>query len=354
MSAFTEPRIRLNEPTDLIAAVPHLLGFHPENSLVLIAHRRPSDRDDSGSVIGFTTRTDLPAPARVDALTEHLATVIGRQEPCGVTLLLVSDREVCGDGRPPGAELIEAVRAAFAGAGIPVADMLWARTTRKAAPWRSYRARAGIGGNRGTVADPQSSRLAAASAMAGFVTYGTRDELVRMLDGAGSEVLARRASLLERACDEAMAGERPSASEGVAAVRAAIADPEGFSAGLDDASVVRLVAALTDHRVRDACLLQDGPAAEEAAGRLWLELTRATPEPERAEPACLLACSAFVRGDGALASAALEKAAAADPGHTLTDLVRTAVQAAIPPWTLRDCLLRAVQQARKLMSGEER
>lgn len=353
MSAFTEPRIRLNEPTDLIAAVPHLLGFHPENSLVLIAHRRTSDHGDSGSVIAFTTRTDLPAPGQVGALADHLAAVVSTQEPCGVTLLLVSDREERTDGRPPGAELMKAMCVAFAGTGTPVADVLWARATRRAAPWRSYRVRAGAGDDRGTVADPASSRLAAASAVAGFVTYGTREELARMLDGADSEVLARRAALLERACDETMSGERRRASEGVTAVRAAIADPERFSAELDDDSVVRLVAALTDHRVRDACMVQDDPAAEEAACRLWLELTRATPEPERAEPACLLACSAFVRGDGALAAVALEKAAAADPDHILTDLLRTAAQAAIPPWTLRDRLWRAVRQARELLDGEQ-
>jgi hypothetical protein len=45
------------------------------------------------------------------------------------------------------------------------------------------------------------------------------------------------------------------------------------------------------------------------------------PAPEVAEPATLLACAVLVRGGGALVGAALDRARAADPQHTLSRLV---------------------------------
>ena len=46
------PRIRLRSPADVVAAVPVLLGFHPEHSLVVIGLK-------TGRVV-LTVRVDLP------------------------------------------------------------------------------------------------------------------------------------------------------------------------------------------------------------------------------------------------------------------------------------------------------
>ncbi|HWR46990.1 MAG TPA: DUF4192 family protein, partial [Pseudonocardiaceae bacterium] len=62
---------------------------------------------------------------------------------------------------------------------------------------------------------------------------------------------------------------------------------------------------------------------------------RATPAPERAEPAALLALSAYVRGDGALAGVALDAALHACPQHSLSGLLRAALDAGLPPELLR-------------------
>lgn len=51
MSAPTAGRIRLADPSELIAAVPHLLGFHPTSSVVLLALH--------GKRLGLTLRADL-------------------------------------------------------------------------------------------------------------------------------------------------------------------------------------------------------------------------------------------------------------------------------------------------------
>jgi hypothetical protein len=70
------------------------------------------------------------------------------------------------------------------------------------------------------------------------------------------------------------------------------------------------------------------------AERLWLALVRATPAPERAEPAAFLALTAYMRGDGALAGLALDEAPHACPDHSLSALLRAALAAGLPPEVL--------------------
>ena len=55
----TTPRVsvRVTTSTELLAAVPHLLGFTPEDSMVVIGTTPPRDR------VKVTLRYDLPDPA---------------------------------------------------------------------------------------------------------------------------------------------------------------------------------------------------------------------------------------------------------------------------------------------------
>jgi len=87
-------------------------------------------------------------------------------------------------------------------------------------------------------------------------------------------------------------------------VQSAIDAAGAIQPTLSDNDVIRLSRALADHRVRDTCLDFDELPDVAATERLWTALARATPAPERAEPACLLAFSAYARGDGVLAGIA--------------------------------------------------
>jgi hypothetical protein len=111
---------------------------------------------------------------------------------------------------------------------------------------------------------------------------------------------------------------------------------------LDDGRVFALAAALADPLVRDAALARcAAPAGPSGAEQLWAALARETPDPEAAEPAALLAACALLRGDGALAGIALDRAERAWPGHRLTGLLRAALLAGIRPEQLRECLRTA-------------
>src|SRR5207244_9093276 len=75
-------RVRLSSPADVLAAVPHLLGFHPAKSLVVIGAGGPRGR----LRLGF--RYDLPDPPHAGAarrIAEHAVAVLAerRAPPAG-------------------------------------------------------------------------------------------------------------------------------------------------------------------------------------------------------------------------------------------------------------------------------
>ena len=85
-------------------------------------------------------------------------------------------------------------------------------------------------------------------------------------------------------------------------------------------------------------------------------LVRETPDPEAAEPAVLLAACALLRGDGALAGIALDRAEQAWPGHRLTRLLRAVWAAGIPPERVRECLTAPIASGRPVprMAGRSK
>ena len=131
-----------------------------------------------------------------------------------------------------------------------------------------------------------------------------------------------------------------------AALALAAEGPGGAGADeawLDDERVLALVRALRLPVVRDAAIASCTGSRPAAAEALWAALARETPDPEAAEPAALLALSALLRGDGALANVALDRAEAAWPAHRLTAILRGLAQAGARPDELRACLAGGLQ-----------
>ncbi|MGH3764383.1 MAG: DUF4192 domain-containing protein [Pseudonocardiaceae bacterium] len=321
MSAPTAGRIRLSDPSELIAAVPHLLGFHPHHSVVLMALH--------GKNLGLTLRADLVTVDQARRLAEQLVKPIARQRPTGVALVVIGG-ETTPDGDPPHRALVDALDDLLSGAGLRVVHAAWTTETAAGAPWRCYDDPLCAG----TVADPATSPLAAATVAAGAVTFRSREEMAELLAAEDPVALQRRAALLDAADDE-----HPM-SAGLVDQRLAQLRQlhRASSAGdlvLSDSIVAEVASALCDHRVRDACLPWCTGAGAAGAERLWLALVRATPAPERAEPAALLAFTAYLRGDGGIASVALEAALHACPQHSLSGLLRAALDGGLPPELLR-------------------
>jgi hypothetical protein len=347
MTTPLRPRIRLRDPGDLIAAVPHLLGFHPIDSLVLVVlHGEDANR------VGLTLRTDLPPQDHRAEVVSQLLLPVGQLDATGAWLVVVGG----GTADPPELphhELVTRLGEALNADGIAVVHAVWVAATVAGTGWSCYRDNCCSG----AVPDPSSSPLAAATALAGAVTYASREDLAAQLAPVDELALARRSARLELAVEAAELDRRLAGPAAVGrdllAVHRALAEAARGTLLLGDEEVVRLAVALADHRVRDACLATaDGPNAA-MAEQLWLALTRSTPAPERAEPATLLAFAAYLRGDGALAGIALDAAEAACPGHRLAGLLRRALDSGLPPARLTVLAADAAADAARLIEAGE-
>jgi hypothetical protein len=324
------PPVRVQDTAELIATVPALIGYHPRESLVLIATEGPA-----GGRIGLTLRADLPPPQHVELVAADAVDSLLMDEPAGAVVIVLGERS--GDADPlPHAELVEAVVEALAGHGVEPYVVAWAESTEAGAPWACYGRCRCVG----VLPDPAGTVVAASVVAGGQVIRADRTELERMVAPADPARVRRRARLLVARQDAAL--DRPESTagpvDGLAVVDAAVAAAADGALVLDDRTVLDLAWALSDIRVRDAALLRNlGPAAA-AAEQLWAALARELPDPEAAEAAALLAVAALLRGDGALANVSLDRAQRAWPGHRLTRLLRWAAEAGVRPDQLRGWL----------------
>jgi Domain of unknown function (DUF4192) len=336
--------VRLADPGDVAAALPHLIGFRPRESLVAV-----SLRGGARPRLGLTARVDLPPAEHRRPVVGGLVRSLLTDAPDAVLLAVVSEDDDSEDGGPgtrdlPHRGLVHEAVLAFAAAGIAVRELLLVRRDR----WWSYDCpRRCCAPDAGTPLPDGTSPLAAASTLTGQVLEADRAALVRRIAPVG--FLA--AEGMARACDEvgndlarrtARSGWDAVADEAWAAVLAAVdASAPGRVQGLSDRQVARLAWGLRDVDLRDRALgLALGPTAA-AAEAVWTELTRRAPAPLDAAPATLLAVTAWVRGDGALANVALDRALASEPSYTFAGLLRSALDACMRPAEVRRLIREA-------------
>jgi hypothetical protein len=314
--------IELADAVDVVAAVPHYLGFHPTRSLIIAC----VTAEDS---ISHMIREDLgPCGYHTDPLTLH---TIRRQRVKSIVLVVVDD--VPNSQPLSHSNLVRDAQEMFekvTGNGV---HALWASSTRPGGTVRCYDdSTCG-----GSIPDVPSD-LAVLGALVGKVVYGSRDDIAELFQPSSPKAVARRSSML----DVAIRQDATSSAELYAAVLAAIKSPP---AAADDDRIVRLGLALSDYRVRDAVLSLCLPREDRRAEQLWLTLARELPEPERAEAATLVAVAAWMRGINALANVALDVAVTAQPGHTLAGYLRTAFSLGIPREAIEKMITNAANDA---------
>ncbi|TFV57139.1 DUF4192 domain-containing protein [Geodermatophilus sp. DF01-2] len=337
------PTVRLTDSAEIAAALPYLLGFHPRESVVLVALGGPS-----GGRVGLTVRADLPARAQSAAVVSALARSVATDDPAGVVVAVVSespdDREPLPGGDSlaglPHRDVVHDAVVALAGLDIPVRDTLLVRGGR----WWSYDCpHPCCEPGAGEPLPGGVTALAAASVATGQVVARDRAALearVAPLDGPARaameavtwRVVGRRA---RAARDDPDAEARRSWD----AVRTAVRRCRPGSGGRPtDREVAGVLWALADVRVRDRALTL--ALGDDAAGAemLWAECTRRGPAPLDAAPATLLAVSAWLRGDGAMANVALERALDSLPTYRLARLLARGLAACLPPAELRAML----------------
>ncbi|EME54225.1 DUF4192 domain-containing protein [Amycolatopsis decaplanina] len=326
-------KVDLKDPADLLAAIPYLLGFHPEDSVVVFGMRGP-DRKRQGLIM----RVDLPPSGLEHDQARDLAGRLALTGHTGATVAVVGGGAANKAGRPPRRRFIRRLEASLAEYGIPVMHPVWAPRIAAEVRWGCYREKT-CGG---LLPDPRDSVAAAIVTGAGQITRASREELERLFDPVSPETLARRADLLTRMADPPWNGP-DLVQAAVAEVNAALARADGGDPAITDDQAVRLAWALSLVEVRGACMLTAAPADSplaRTAEDLWLTLARELPAPEAAEALALKAHAAYLRGDMATAGIALVRAGEADPGHGLTKLLARALDAMVPPSDVAEVVLR--------------
>ncbi|GAA4943302.1 DUF4192 domain-containing protein [Nonomuraea thailandensis] len=314
-----EPCLTLSSPTDVLAAVPYLVGFHPTASLIVVGLARGRAK--------MVARWGLPfPPGTLDAMSP----LFGRE---GITEIVII-------GYGPGDLVTPAVdeaRRLAAKNGVHVGEALRAHEGRY---WSYVCDLATCCPAEGTPYDLSTSQIAAEATVRGLVALPNREALERTLAPVTGPVrmAMRRATSAAIADFQARimtatdlnAFAEQFVSEALTRVRSAL-ETHADGGRLNDAEAARLGLDLTIMRVRDEAwtLMDDSHAL------LWKDLTRRL-EPRFIPPvASLLAMAAWRSGNSVQATIALERALTADPGYSMANLLMHALQNLLSPAILR-------------------
>ena len=332
-SQTAQPSIvaRVDSPAALLAVIPHLLGFVPAASIVVIGLTPPRDR------VRVTLRYDLPDPPDADLVADiagHAVGVISSQQ------LTAAIAVGYGPG-PLVTPVADALRDAAQRAGIDLHDFLRVEGGR----YWSYRC-----GDEaccpaaGVPFDATAHPVAADMAAAGKQVLTDRAAVaarVAPLGGITAESMRQATRRAERHAAQLLAKVRKSprigaarqliAAEGLNAVGAMIATYRAGGKYTTDYQIAWITVALRDLRVRDDAWARMDPARADAHRRLWIDVTRRAQPGYVAAPAALLAFVAWQSGDGALANVALDRAVADEPRYSMALLLRQVISAGAPP-----------------------
>lgn len=335
------PSYTVRTPEDLLALVPVVLGFEPEESVTMLGFPHPGS---GASAEGrcFHARIDLPGgpdtatpdARQVALLAAALTEPVARHAVPRVALVLHSTRPALA------ASVAEALLASLTSAApaLVVPRVLLADGRR----W--WALPEGGPPRPGCAYDVTHHPLRVQAVVDGRVTHPSRAALAATLDPEPAAVARVAAAARERPWRAGLAGRGAAPEREAAFVRETVLAalrPPAERPVLDDATVARLLLAVRSPVLREvACLLLTRACAE-AHTALWRDLVRRAPDHLRGPAATLLALSAWVAGDGALAWCALDRCGAGGPAAGLANLVASMLERAVPPDVWERCVRAA-------------
>ncbi|MFT4287072.1 DUF4192 domain-containing protein [Nocardioides sp.] len=284
-------------PEDILAVAPVILGFEPEQSVVMLTF---------GGRHSFHARMDLPEPADVeDCVSGLLDPALAHAVATAVFVIY--------DGSDLVAQRIaRALRRRFEAADIEVLEVLHAAGGRYYCPL----GRRGVPAH-GVPYDVSAHPFRARAAFGGLVTEPSRAALAARLEPSPSPVPL---ALIESAV--------PLAGPELRDLIEAHLGAETLPCDEEAAAMLRAVgsAALRHHA-------WFGISRHEAARhvRLWTDLVTRAPESHLGSAAAVLGFVAWMHGDGAFAWCAVDRALAAEPDNGLAHLVSDMLCSATPP-----------------------
>ncbi|MGX1477986.1 UNVERIFIED_CONTAM: hypothetical protein RKD50_006794 [Streptomyces canus] len=373
-----EHQVTLRTPGELADALPYLLGYRPEDSIVLVAlHDRggrgrfggrarlgiPANKDDWAAVARQLAHGLITGSERRGARPEQMVAYLCQEPAAGETGGQITERL---------APLAALLRTECGRLDVPVIEALCisgGRYWSYCCPSQECCPVEGL-----PMGLPGTSVLAAAATYAGLQVRGTLRELrARLqpwetaaaleqevaLDTAGMALVPRMLDLTSRAevAEETVRLARRTmarfaeAAPVSGALQADLRDDELL--GHEDAA--ELILGLQDRTTRDRAA--EWMEAEEAgpALRLWRALARRCVGPygeHAAAPLTLAGWVAWATGDEIEAREALAMALGADPGYLFARLLHQACNEGLDPESIRRCL-RAEREGREARARAE-
>ena len=326
----------------MVQAVPYLLGFQPERSVVLMGYAGPRHR------LVVTARLDLDAP--VEAAEPWFAAA--SREGCDQCLLVLYDNAI--KGRPwayqERVDEWEALADAYA---LSMTDALAVGEGR----WWSFRCPSNsCCPDDGTPLAVNGS-VAAAAVSCGLVAASSRSDLVAELAADPvrvAKVCDAMAAIVDRDVwrltgAPGAGSTRRQRAESLVTLETLLKTYRESPKPCRSAEAARTLLALVDLSVRDAMIASVPIRENTMVLEFWRDLTQCAPEGFVAAPATLYALCAFAVGDGARANVGVERALADRPGYRMAELLDAAISGGMKPDTLiPDLVAGAAKERTKL------
>lgn len=333
---------RVTSIGELIAAVPALLGFVPERSLVLACMTTDSLAATRRTTLHMVMRQDLPTGRGADydgvtrEVAERCAMVCERDGLDTVVAVLVT-------GKHSKRGMDDVARTVFDTLAERGVEMIGAHVIARIATgerWTSL----GNDPRSGVLSDPTSSAVAASSVLRGRQIRSSREDIARALTLVDADAQDRFHDRLDVVVDDIADMSEPellaAAMDRITAVHR--------SGRVDDDGAALILMALCHKPVRDALMSVADTEMCDSADSVWAFLTCRLAGPERAPAAFMLGFWAYVRGDGPTAAVALELALEAYPGYSFAELLDSGLQNGIPPNVMRQIAIDARDLAEDL------
>ncbi|ASR03624.1 DUF4192 domain-containing protein [Gordonia rubripertincta] len=337
------------DPTTLLTAIPALLGFIPERSIIVVAFA-----PDRG--ISATMRHDL-ALGDTGEPTSELSTVLaglgaithsyGADE---VVAVIADDRYPADDPRYRRVLAIadrhfDAIGGVAAGFVLSAFDPGAAWSVIWCPDGQAWSVDV-LDDREGVLDDPQTCPTAIAEAVkSGRRILPRRSEMRAMLEPVPGECSTARPCA---DCDDRGVVPLGHALSDAHLLDLTIGSVAHGGGPLDCAEVAVLEQAVRRPPVRDAVLALAVTDLREDAESVWRELTRRLTGPGRAGAATLLAHLHYIGGEGAYAGVALDVALESDPDAKLAGLLDTALRAGVRPTMLWEMIDGSYGTAREL------
>lgn len=310
-------KISVSSHDELLAAVPHMFGFTPHESLVLYPFAPGLPR----------VRVDLPTSQTArDDVWESLEVPFGRHARPGAVVAIIC----LTTDRSNAERASEDLRSRLESIDVTTPLRLWADDTQwcdldsHESGQRTQAARTRIDAQ--MVAAGHALPIASRSAMAASL-LGDRDPIARLMPAART----------------ASAASDPPAEHAWAMERLHRFHADGNA--LNDLDAARMLLAVSSVPVRDDVWENISARTTQSHVALWTNLTRRAPDDVRAAPATLLSFASWIGGDGAKAWCALDQVPSAQE-YPMARLMSAALTAGVNPseWEVQAARLHDINE----------